>query len=152
MKNQRQQAIIKLISDNEIETQDELISKLNAAGYKVTQATISRDIRELKLSKVLSSAGNYHYALPGQSEVNRVNNSFKHAYTSAILGTESVGNIIVIKTPPGLAQAVAAGIDSINSSNILGCVAGDDTIITVARNTDEAMENIYKLRNEINGK
>jgi transcriptional regulator of arginine metabolism len=63
-----------------------------------------------------------------------------------------VGNIIVIKTPPGLAQAVAAGIDSINSSNILGCVAGDDTIITVARNTDEAMENIYKLRNEINGK
>ena len=151
MKTQRHQAIIKLISEHEIETQDELISKLNADGYKVTQATISRDVRELKISKVLGADGAYHYVLPGHSDSHHAKNTFKNAYASAIINIESVGNIIVVKTHPGLAQAVAAGIDAMHSKEILGCVAGDDTIIAVSRNTDAAILSIYKLKEEMSG-
>ncbi len=152
MKRERQQAILKLISEHEIETQDELISKLNEDGYNVTQATISRDIRELKLSKVLGQGGTYHYSLPGKHETAHAGSTFRHAYSSAIISVESVGNIVVVKTHPGLAQAVAAGIDTIHSDNILGCVAGDDTIITVARDVEIAVESIHRLRSEISGK
>ena len=151
MKTQRHHAIITLISEHEIETQDELISKLNADGYRVTQATISRDIRELKISKVLGENGKYYYSLPGKGASIHEKSTFKHAYASAIISVESVGSIIVVKTHPGLAQAVAAGIDAIHSKEILGCVAGDDTIITVARNVDSAIDSIYKLKDEING-
>ena len=151
MKTQRQQTILQLISEHEIETQDELISMLKADGYKVTQATISRDIRELKISKVLGAGGKYHYAIHGNSEpIHKT--AFKNAYTSAIISIESVGNIIVVKTHPGLAQAVAAGIDAMHINGILGCVAGDDTIITVARDADIASEEIYRLKNEMSEK
>ena len=151
MKTQRQQTIIKLISEFNIETQDELIEKLNSDGYKVTQATISRDIRELKISKVLGEDGKYYYSLPGVNNSVHVKSTFKHAYASAIISVESVENIIVIKTHPGLAQAVAAGIDAIHSREILGCVAGDDTIIVVARNVEPAIDSIYKLKDEMSG-
>ena len=139
MKTQRQQAIIKLISDYEIETQDELIEKLNEDGYNVTQATISRDIRELKISKVLGDGGKYHYSLPGASTAKPEKTAFRHAYASAIISIENAGNIIVVKTHPGLAQAVAAGIDAMQSRYILGSVAGDDTIIVVSQNPELAL-------------
>ena len=151
MKTQRHQAIINLISENEIETQDELIAKLNADGYKVTQATISRDIRELKISKVLGVNGTYHYVLPGHGDVHHAKSTFRNAYASAIINIESVGNVIVVKTHPGLAQAVAAGIDAMHNKEILGCVAGDDTIIAVSRNIDAAVSSIYKLKEEMSG-
>ena len=151
MKTQRQQTIIKLISNYEIETQDELIEKLNEDGYNVTQATISRDIRELKISKVLGDGGKYHYSLPGTNGHSVGKNNFKHAYASAMISIENSGNIIVVKTHPGLAQAVAAGIDAMHSREILGCVAGDDTIIVVARDAERAIESIYKLKDEISG-
>ena len=151
MKTQRHQAIIKLISEHEIETQDELIEKLNTDGYRVTQATISRDIRELKISKVLGGGGTYHYVLPGHVDTGHAKSSFKNAYASAIINIDSVGNIIVVKTHPGLAQAVAAGIDAMHSKEILGCVAGDDTIIVVSRNTETAVSSIYKLKDEMSG-
>ena len=151
MKKQRQQTIIQLITEHEIETQDELISMLTAEGYKVTQATISRDIRELKISKVLGGGGKYHYAMSGNNDsVHK--NTFKNAYATAIISIDSVGNIIVVKTHPGLAQAVAAGIDAMHISGILGCVAGDDTIITVARDAEIATQSIYKLKEEMSGR
>ena len=145
MKTQRHQAIIKLISEHEIETQDELIEKLNADGYRVTQATISRDIRELKISKVLGGGGTYHYVLPGHVDTGHAKSSFKNAYASAIINIDSVGNIIVVKTHPGLAQAVAAGIDAMHSKEILGCVAGDDTIIIVTRSEESSIEISQKI-------
>lgn len=151
MKTQRQQAIIKLISDYEIETQDELIEKLNEDGYNVTQATISRDIRELKISKVLGDGGKYHYSLPGASTAKPEKTAFRHAYASAIISIENAGNIIVVKTHPGLAQAVAAGIDAMQSRCILGSVAGDDTIIVVSQNPELALESIYRLKDEMSG-
>ena len=151
MKTQRQQAIIKLISDYEIETQDELIEKLNEDGYNVTQATISRDIRELKISKVLGDGGKYHYSLPGVTAAAQEKTAFRHAYASAITSVENAGNIIVVKTHPGLAQAVAAGIDAMQSRYILGSVAGDDTIIVVSNNAELAIESIHKLKEEMSG-
>ena len=151
MKTQRQQAIIALISEFNIETQDELIDKLNSNGYRVTQATISRDIRELKISKVLGESGKYYYSLPGINNLHQQKNTFKNAYASAIISVESVGNIIVVKTHPGLAQAVAAGIDAMHSKEILGCVAGDDTIIAASRSVESAVESIYRLKDEMSG-
>lgn len=151
MKKQRQQTIIRLISELEIETQEELINKLISEGYNATQATISRDIRELKISKVLGNGGKYYYSLPKANNSSHGKSVFKHAYASAIISVENAGNIIVVKTHPGLAQAVAAGIDDMHSDEILGCVAGDDTIIIVARNVDTALSGIYKLKYEMNG-
>ena len=151
MKGKRQEAILELVKKYEIETQEELAEKLGGAGFAVTQATISRDIRELKISKVLGGGGTYHYVLPGHVDTGHAKSSFKNAYASAIINIDSVGNIIVVKTHPGLAQAVAAGIDAMHSKEILGCVAGDDTIIVVSRNTETAVSSIYKLKDEMSG-
>ncbi len=135
MKNQRQEQIKLLISECEIETQDELIEKLRETGFYATQATISRDIRQLKISKMLGQNGKYHYALSvGEAVKHRVN-----PYIGSIVSVECAQNLVVIKTHPGLAQAVAAGIDSMYSAEILGCVAGDDTIIAVARDSEVAV-------------
>lgn len=151
MKTQRQQAILQHISRSEVETQDELIALLTADGYKVTQATISRDIRELKISKVLGSNGKYRYSsaesAPLMHSVHK--EGLKGTYSSAIISIENAGNIIVVKTHPGLAQAVAAGMDAMHLGGILGCVAGDDTIITVARDADTAVDAVNRLKEEI---
>jgi transcriptional regulator of arginine metabolism len=127
VKNQRLEKVRELIARFEIETQDELIEKLRAEGFAVTQATVSRDIRELKISKVLGANGKYHYAMAEKAAVNA-----RHSYMASILSVSFAGNLVVIKTGPGLAQAVAAELDSMDHGEILGCVAGDDTILAVA--------------------
>ena len=127
MKNQRLDKVRELISRFEIETQDELIEKLRAEGFAVTQATVSRDIRELKISKVLGAGGKYHYAMAEKSPMNA-----RHLYMSSVQSVSFANNLVVIKTGPGLAQAVAAELDSMDHGEILGCVAGDDTILAVA--------------------
>ena len=127
MKNQRLDKVRELISRFEIETQDELIEKLRAEGFAVTQATVSRDIRELKISKVLGAGGKYHYATAEKSPMNA-----RHSYMSSVQSVSFANNLVVIKTGPGLAQAVAAELDSMDHGEILGCVAGDDTILAVA--------------------
>ena len=148
MKTKRQQAIMQLIAEHEIETQDDLISMLNAEGYKVTQSTISRDIRELKVSKVLGAGGKYRYAIP-EIAPSVHSGKLKNAYSSAIISIETAENVIVVRTHPGLAQAVAAGIDSMHIKGILGCVAGDDTILTVARDANSAVESVALLKEEM---
>ena len=127
MKNQRLEKVKELIARFEIETQDELIEKLRAEGFEVTQATVSRDIRELKISKVLGANGKYHYAMAEKAPV-----SMHHSYVSSIRSVSFANNLVVIKTGPGFAQAVAAELDSMDHGEILGCVAGDDTILAVA--------------------
>ncbi len=134
VKNQRQEKIKQLISQFDIETQDDLIEKLREEGFSATQATISRDIREMKISKVLGGNGKYHYAMAHGSV-----GSARHSYISSIRSVAHAGHLVVIKTGPGLAQAVAAEIDSMESGEILGCVAGDDTIIAVASSRDIAI-------------
>lgn len=138
MKTRRHSKILEIIERYDVETQEELIERLKQVGFEVTQATISRDIRELKLSKVMTAKGSYKYLLPVRNEATTPR--FNSALTESITKVDCASNIIVLKTYPGMAQAVATGIDAINISDILGCVAGDDTIMIVIRNAQSAVE------------
>ena len=142
MKQNRQNAILDIISKNTIETQEQLIEKLTEAGYSVTQATVSRDIRELKLSRVITGHGTYRYVLQHTQE-GGVQSKFNGALAESIVSVDYARNLIVIKTYPGMAQAVATGVDTMDNAGILGCVAGDDTIMVVTRE-EELAESIAK--------
>ena len=148
MKNRRQDKILELIVQYDIETQDNLIERLQAAGYPATQATISRDIRELKLSKVMTGAGTYKYVRPSMTET-AVNTRVNSALVETITSVDCAGNIVVIRTASGMANAVATGIDTIKSNEILGCVAGDDTIIVVIRDSEVAVQTCEKIKSMI---
>jgi transcriptional regulator of arginine metabolism len=140
MKKERQQKIREIVENNKIDTQDELIKKLKESGFSATQATMSRDIKELKLTKISDGVNGYYYVFPsvvGVNDINKLNASLTHL----ILTVNCAQNIIVIKTHAGMAQAVATGIDNIKSDDILGCVAGDDTIFVVTV-TSEAAQSI----------
>jgi len=147
MKVKRHNKILEIIENYNIETQEELITKLRLAGFDVTQATVSRDMRELKLMKQMSDTGSYKYV------VSKTNSTNHHVYNKAITGSiknvDYAMNDVVIKTYPGMANAVAAGIDAIHESNILGCVAGDDCIIVVTRNERDAEELTVHIRRMI---
>ncbi len=137
MKSERQNRILELVDKYEIETQEDMINRLRAEGYMVTQATVSRDLKELKLSKTLTPRGTYCYSV--SSIVPRTANvSLNTAMAESILGVDHSLNNVVVKTYPGLAQAVASSIDAMNMSGILGCVAGDDTIIIVTRDEESS--------------
>jgi transcriptional regulator of arginine metabolism len=110
----------------------------------VTQATISRDIRELKLTKVLTGHGSYRYVLPTQPDGLQLA-KYNRTVIESIISAECAGNIFVIKTYPGLAQAVALGIDNMNLPKILGTVGGDDTIISVTKDAEYAKEAVRKI-------
>lgn len=144
MKTKRQDRIIGLISEHVIETQDELIARLVEEGYSVTQATISRDIRELKISKILGESGKYHYVLP-EVTAETARKDLRNTYMASVISVTCGRNIIVVKTHPGLAQAVAAGIDSMHIPELLGCVAGDDTIFAVAHDDENAKQIAARL-------
>ena len=141
MKSERQQKILELIGEYEIETQEELIFYLNKYGFETTQATVSRDIRELKLIKVSSSVGNYKYAVQGPASHAIPAPKFNGALVDSIIKVSYANNIIVLKTFPGLANAIGAGIDAIHSPEILGCIAGDDTVMVVV-SSDGAAEDL----------
>ena len=135
MKRNRQEKLLELIARYEIETQDELIEKLRENGYNATQATISRDIRELQIAKMTTGRGTYRYVLPKHAEPAPAV-SFSAALIDSIISSESAQNIVVLKTYPGMASTVAAGIDRMQANQILGCVAGDDTILIVTQDAD----------------
>ena len=141
MKSERQQKILELIGEYEIETQEELIFYLNKYGFETTQATVSRDIRELKLIKVSSSVGNYKYAVQGTASHAIPAPKFNGALVDSIIKVSYANNIIVLKPFPGLANAIGAGIDAIHSPEILGCIAGDDTVMVVV-SSDGAAEDL----------
>lgn len=144
MKTKRQDRILNLISEHVIETQDELIAKLTAEGYSVTQATISRDIRELRISKILGESGKYHYVSPEPTN-EAVKKDLRNTYMASVISVACGRNIVVVKTHPGLAQAVAAGIDGMHIPELLGCVAGDDTIFAVAHDDETARQIAARL-------
>jgi transcriptional regulator of arginine metabolism len=140
MKSNRQKKILEIVNRFHVETQDDLIAYLETEGYSVTQATISRDIRELQLTKVLTTRGTYRYIAPKREDM--VSGlKFNAALVDSIISVEYALNMIVIKTYPGLAQAVAAGVDNLSLAEVLGCVAGDDTIMIVTKN-ESAAKNI----------
>ena len=141
MKNSRQQKILELIEKYDIDTQETLIERLREVGVAVTQTTISRDIKQLKLVKGMTGKGTYKYILP---EVKRENNIpvLNSALTESVVKIEAARNIVVIKTFPGMANALAVCVDTLEHANIVGSVAGDDTIIIVTHDDDiaKAME------------
>ena len=141
MKRIRQEKMLELISKYEIDTQDELIDRLRECGFEVTQATVSRDIRALKLIKVLDEEGNYRYILPQAQKSNKESNTapnYHKTYANSILSVRYALNNVVIKTTPGMASAVALMLDHTNHEMMLGTVAGDDTIIVVTRSIEES--------------
>ncbi len=135
MKKKRQAVILELIQKNNIETQEELAKRLQEAGFSTTQGTISRDIRELKLTKVSGSNGRQKYA-PLAMDNLHVSNKYKRVLSEAIISMESAMNILVIKTVSGMAMACAAALDSISINGLVGCIAGDDTIMCVIKDID----------------
>lgn len=145
MKSKRQEKVLEIIASKNIETQEDLIDALRNEGFNVTQATVSRDIRQLKLLKIAKN-GVYKYVAP-KSEIEN-SGKYSQALLSSIVDIQYALNNVVIKTNPGLAQAVAAGIDSLHDPDILGCVAGDDCIILVSTSLDASVrikENIIKI-------
>lgn len=139
MKKGRQEKILELINKYEIETQDELMEFLGEEGYMVTQATVSRDIRDLDLVKVAMPGGSYKYVASGVSKKQRGHaGAMSNVIANTVVSVRCAQNIIVIKTSAGMAQAVALTIDRISDDDILGCVAGDDAIIVVTPDNDAA--------------
>ncbi|MBR6918353.1 MAG: arginine repressor [Clostridia bacterium] len=137
MKSNRQNVIIDIIENNDVETQEELIKMLADRGFNVTQATVSRDIRELKLIKVTGELGKYKYILPA-ADSDDGQHAYLAAFSASVKSIDVAVNLVIIKTYPGLANAVAAGIDSQGELDIVGCVAGDDTIFAATRSAESA--------------
>ncbi len=145
MKSKRQQKILELIETRDINTQEELISCLQDAGYVATQATISRDIRELKLIKATTPEGVYKYVHPTKRETPAAPR-FSSALADSVLHIDSAGNMVVLRTYPGMAQPVASCIDALGHADILGCVGGDDTVMVVIRDPMRAGEVCHHIR------
>ena len=145
MKIERHAKIIELIHQYEIETQEELAARLHEAGYSVTQATISRDIRELNLTKVTGRNGHSHYEIIHNSKQN-LSEKYSRVLRDAFLSMDMAQNILVIKTVPGMAMAMAAALDELNWKEIVGCIAGDDTIMCAIRTVDDTAAVMGKIR------
>lgn len=149
MKSQRQSKILELISQQEIETQEQLLLALEKSGFRSTQATISRDIKELRIVKELSPTGAYRYTVRQSESANyyaRVNNIFHQC----VIRLDYAQNIVVIKTMPGSASAACLAVDSMEIAHVVGTIAGDDTGLIVMRDAEYAREFCDELRGIIN--
>lgn len=145
MKSRRQTKILELIKTYEINTQDDLLNKLNESGFNVTQATISRDIKELKLQKMVTSDGKYKYTAASKSTQSFTGN-FNSLFSTSVTSVDSAGNMLVLKTVSGMAQGVCAALDAVGIDGVVGTIAGDDTIFVVARNDSSAATIVSMLK------
>lgn len=138
MKNERHQTIITLIEKYRIETQEELAGKLRQAGYDVTQATVSRDIRQLNLKKVSVDGGKPCYA--AAREEMPLSGAYRRALKESLVSVDVAMNMLVLKTHPGMAMAVAAAVDAMQYGEIVGTIAGDDTVMVAIRSVEDALK------------
>lgn len=145
MKVNRHAKIVELVNKYHIETQEELADRLNQEGYKVTQATVSRDIRDLKLTKVQTEVGRQKYAVIQKTE-NKLTEKYGRILRDGFVSMDSAQNILVIKTVSGMAMAVAAAIDDMNWHEVVGCIAGDDTIMCAIRTVEDVEYVMEKFR------
>ncbi|MCD4712410.1 MAG: arginine repressor [Clostridiales bacterium] len=145
MKYSRHSKIIEIIESKDIETQDELAMELTLSGFQVTQATVSRDIKEMRLIKVLTKDGRYKYASIRDKE-GVVNDRFLKIFRYSVTSIDFAGNIIVIKTLVGSASAAAVSIDAFNIKEIVGSIAGDDTIFLVVKEIDKIDELMNRFK------
>ena len=147
MKNQRQAKILEIISNRNVETQEQLLAALQDAGFKGTQATISRDIKDLRIVKELTSLGSYRYT-PSANELNNTfSNRLNTIFRECVVGVDYAQNIIVIRTLPGLASAAGSAIDAMNLNAVVGCLAGDDTVMVVMRDINAAATLCVEIKN-----
>ena len=146
MKKSRHQKIKELIEQYEIETQEELADKLREAGYAVTQATVSRDIRELKLSKVPMGDGKQKYTILIHSD-HYLSDKYIRVLKDGFVSMDMAQNILVVKTVSGMAMAVAAALDAMKLKEIVGSIAGDDTIMLAVRTVEDTQIVMEKIRN-----
>lgn len=143
-RSSRQSKILEIISTKEIETQDELARELKNANFEITQATISRDIKELGLTKILSSSGKYKYCVVGGEE-QVISNKYITIFKEAVISVKSALNIVVIKTIKGLGSGICSFVDKLNLLDLMGAVAGDDTVMLIFPTTTQASETVATL-------
>ena len=145
MKSKRQNEIVELISSADIETQEELAAAMRERGYPITQATVSRDIRELRLIKVTSKSGGYKYAKPVRHEV-AVSERLTRILADSLIHVEAAANLVVVKTLSGSANVAAEALDTLGWAEIIGTIAGDNTIFIAAKSNDEADNITARIR------
>lgn len=145
MKVKRQSKILEIIRNNEICTQEDLAERLNAEGFNVTQATVSRDIRELGITKISAGMGRQKYGVISNDD-GLVNEKLKRVFKDGVTSIDFAGNIIVIKTLTGMAMAVAAALDAMENTEIIGTIAGDDTVFCVTKDEERAVRLIGRLK------
>ena len=150
MRNKRHDAILSLIKENNIETQQDLTVALASVGFDVTQATVSRDIKELRLLKRLNDEGRYVYTHNGEAENNGVSDKMSIILSKSIVNVDYALNTIVIKTLAGMAQGAASVLDAMHFPECLGSIAGDDTIFVTTRSEEAAQRLCKKLKNMTN--
>lgn len=154
MKSQRQQVIMKLVSDEKIDTQESLLAALAERGFRVTQATVSRDIKELSLIKIVAPDGSYRYSIPSlkKSGMQDQQNSVLGFISDSVLSVDYAGNTVVVKCHVGMAQAVCAKLDSTEIENVVGTLAGDDTIFILMRTESDAQRLLKEFNSIIYSK
>ncbi len=145
MKTKRHAKILELISSHAIDTQEELLKQLKEAGFEVTQATVSRDIKELRLIKALSPDGQYCYTVHQQNRNSDISNKFKSLFSEAVTSVDFAINIVVIKCHVGMANAVCAALDAMHWNGVVGTLAGDDTIMIVTRDEARAVDFVNEV-------
>ena len=150
MKSNRQNKILELVAANEIETQEELAVLLKECGLKVTQATISRDIRELNLTKVTGENGRQKYIVLGRenSESGRMSR-YARMLRDAVVSADTAKNLLVIRTSPGMASLVGAAVDAIGLTDLVGCLAGDDTVFCAFKEDEDAAAALEELQEKM---
>jgi len=150
MKTQRQAKIIEIISNKDIETQEQLLQALQEAGYYSTQATISRDIKELRIVKELTNFGTYRYTTSAKEVTGTFSTRLNTIFRECVTGYDYAQNLVVIHTLPGLASAAGSAVDAMNMSFVLGTLAGDDTVMIVMRDTNAAAAFCSEIKNLLN--
>jgi len=149
-KKARHNAIIRLITEKSVETQGQLTDSLIREGFKVTQATVSRDIRELRLIKISDRGDKYRYALPGREDDTDIKARYAAVLAHAVITVQNAMNLVVVKTIPGSAQGCAMAIETLDFDRVVGVIAGDDTVF-IAMNSEYDAENLVnKLSKSIN--
>ena len=149
MKSQRQAKIMEIISTRNIETQEQLLEALQNEGFRGTQATIARDIKELRIVKELTSRGTYRYTTPTKEVSGSFSSRMNTIFKECVIGFDYAQNIVVVRTLPGLASAAGSAIDSMNLSIVVGSLAGDDTVMIVMRDNNAAAAFCGEIKNLI---
>lgn len=149
MKANRQKKILELIAEKSIETQEQLLKELEDSGYKSTQATVSRDIKELRIIKALDGLGSYRYSVSHKSEGSRFDARFRVIFRECVTSLDCAQNLVVVKTMPGLGAAAGANIDALHMPSVVGTLSGDDTTLVIMRDAESAMDLCQEIRKMI---